>query len=127
MARTTIQDYGRRSEQFGMIPYFYAFPYKFWFQEHQIAPDDVATWCFENCIGYYKIVCYTHENSVRDPKDPRKWLHQVVYVDKVYLSDDHDAVTMRLTFSILDVKVRRPRAKPFNADMLQESHETQAH
>lgn len=103
-ARTTLIDKGRTGER--DIPYFYAFKYRFWMCQSHIQPDDVASWCESQCRGYYKIVGYTHRTSNRNPITG-KFDEKVVFVDKVYLSDDVDAVSMRLTFDVLEVKVHR--------------------
>lgn len=107
MATTTLKDYGRMSEEYGNIPYYYAFKYRFYFNQHQIEPDDVATWCKLNCEGYYKIVGYTHISSVRLPNS-NKFSTRIAYVDKVYLSEDVDAVCVRLSYDVSDIIVRRP-------------------
>ena len=62
---TTIKDFGRHSDKFGDIAHYYAFPIRFWFGNHQLAPDDVLSWLRDNAKGYYKVVCYTHKDSVR--------------------------------------------------------------
>ncbi len=106
---TTLKDFGRESERFGQIPYYYGFEFRFYFGEHQIQPEDVETWCRENCLGYYKTVSYTHKNSKRDRKG--NYTERYVYVDKIYLADDKDAMRIKLAFDVKDVKVMRPRMK----------------
>lgn len=107
---TTISDYGRTSEKYGEISFYYAFPYRFWFGQHQIAPEDVLTWCRENATGYYKVVAYAHESSVRDEVTGAV-VQKVVYVDKIYLEKGEDAMAIKLTFDVNDTKVQRPRLK----------------
>ena len=104
---TTLKDYGRNSEKFGQIPYYYGFHYRFWFGQSQVQPEDVETWCRENCLGYYKTVTYTHKKSVRNPDGSYK--NRVVYVDKIYLADERDALRIKLAYDVRDVKVMRPR------------------
>lgn len=70
-------------------------------------PDDMVTWCRENCEGYYKIVTYTHNTSKRITGS-KKFDSKVVFVDKVYLSRDSDAMMLRLSYSVSDVVIRRP-------------------
>lgn len=106
-ARTTLIDKGRNKAEGRDVPYYYAFPFRFWMTGGAVAPDDVASWCRDQCRGYYKITGYTHNTSVRDPRNPTKYLNRIVYVDKVYLSDEVDAVSLRLTFDVLEVKVHR--------------------
>lgn len=65
---TTLKDFGRHSERFGDIPFYYAFPIKFWFEQHMLIPEDVLTWCRENCTGCYKVVQYTHKDSRKTVK-----------------------------------------------------------
>jgi hypothetical protein len=106
---TTLGDYGRTSEKYGEIAFYYAFPIKLYFGNHQIKPDDVVTWCKENCQGYYKIVSYTHKSSKRNRRNPRKYDQQVVFVDKIYLSDNRDAVAIKLMWSVTKTYLQRPR------------------
>lgn len=102
---TTIRDFGRHSERYGDIAYYYAFPIRFWFGQHMVTPEDVHSWCVENCKGFYKVVCYTHEDSTRE-KDGRV-TNKVIYVDKIYLSSEEDAAMIKLTFDVRDQKVKR--------------------
>ncbi len=104
---TTIRDFGHSSERYGDIAFYYAFPVKFWFGQSQIAPHDVQTWCRENCTGFYKIVCYTHEDSVRNHDG--SYEDKQIFVDKIYLSDEGDAAMIKLVFDVRDQKVKRPR------------------
>lgn len=107
MGRTTLKDYGRHSEKHGDIPYYYGFPFRFYFAEHQVAPNDVESWCVENCIGYYKTVSYTHKDSVR-LKGGRGFDTHVVYIDKIYLQDERDAMRLKLKWDVRDEQVKRP-------------------
>lgn len=102
---TTLGDYGRESERFGDIPFYYGFPFRFWFGEHQIQPDDVETWCRENCIGYYKTVTYTHKTSVRLRNG--SYDTKIVFVDKIYLADEADALRIKLSFDVKETVVKR--------------------
>lgn len=111
---TTLGDYGRHSEKFGDISFYYAFAYRFYFGEHQIAPEDVHTWCKENCVGYYKITGYTHESSVRR-KRSKEFDSKVVYADKVYLADEKDALRLKLAYDVKETIVKRPRIKRFKS------------
>ncbi len=103
---TTIKDFGRHSERFGDIPPYYIFPIKFWFKSEMLVPDDVLTWCRNNCTGFYKVVAYTHEDSVKHGK---KFAEKIMYVDKIYLASEDDAALIKLTFKVLDQKISRPR------------------
>lgn len=105
---TTLSDYGRNSEKHGEIAYYYAFPIRFYFGQHQIAPDDVHSWARENCQGYYKISCYSHESSKRDIITGEV-TERVVFVDKIYLSDEADALAIKLIFDVRDQKIMRPK------------------
>lgn len=105
---TTIKDFGRSSERFGDIPPYYAFPIKFWFKAHMLIPDDVLTWCRENCEGFYKIVAYTHEDS-RKKRGSKEFEEKIMYVDKIYLANEADAARIKLTFKVLEQKISRPR------------------
>lgn len=107
---TTLSDNGRVGKHVN-IPFYYAFPVKQYFRSHQIMPDDVLTWCRENCRGFYKVVSYTHEHSKRDRTNPAKLTKKVVYVDRIYLSELKDAVMIRLIFDVVDTKVKRPKLK----------------
>jgi len=102
---STLSEFGRRSERYGDIAFFYAFPIKFWFGQSMIQPEDVLSWCKENCKGFFKVVCYTHEDSTRE-KDGRV-TNKVIYVDKIYLSSEEDAAMIKLTFDVRDQKVKR--------------------
>lgn len=106
---TTIKDFGRHSEKFGDISFYYAFPYKFWVKDNFVVPEDVLTWCREYCDGYYKVVQYTHEDSVRNGKD---FDMKIMYVDKVYFEKEEDAVRFKLTFEVKDQQIRRPKLQP---------------
>lgn len=108
---TTIKDFGRHSDKFGDIAHYYAFPIRFWFGNHQLAPDDVLSWLRDNAKGYYKVVCYTHKDSVRVKGRPSEFETKVIYVDKVYLADEMDAAKIKLAFDVRDVQVKRPRIK----------------
>lgn len=107
---STIQDFGRCSEQHGNIPFYYAFPIKFWFGQHMVSPDDVLTWCRNNCQGYYKVICYTHEDSVRTKYSRRsnEFDEKIIFVDKIYLSSEDDAAIIKLAFDVREQQVRRP-------------------
>lgn len=105
---TTIKDLGRHNERHGDIPFYYAFPIKFWFKSHMLIPDDVLTWCRENCTGFYKVSAYTHEDSRKKP-GTKKFEEKIMYVDKIYLSDEGDAALIKLKFKVLDQKIKRPR------------------
>lgn len=111
MGTTTIKDFGRHSERYGEISHFYVFPIRFWFGENQLQPEDVGTWLRENASGYYRVMSYTHKDSVRNKKDKKTFDLKVVYVDKVYLSSEEDAAKIRLAFDVRDTKVMRPRLK----------------
>jgi len=104
---TTLSDFGRESEKHGNIPFYYAFPVKFYFGNSQLEPDDVLTWCRENCSGYYKVVCYTHKSSKRNKNNPRKFDKKVLYVDKIYLSEMKDATYIKLAYSVTSTVIRR--------------------
>jgi hypothetical protein len=106
MGTTTLKDYGRHSAKHGDIPFYYGFPFRFWFGEHQLAPEDVETWCKENCVGYYKTVSYTHKSSVR-LRDGR-FDSKVVFIDKIYLQNEADAMRVKLQFDVKDEVVKRP-------------------
>jgi hypothetical protein len=108
---TTLRDYGRHSEKHGDIAYYYAFPIRFYFGQHMIAPDDVLSWCQENAQGYYKISCYTHENSKRVSPRSRDFAEKFVYVDKIYLSDERDAIAIKLMFDVREERIKRPKLK----------------
>lgn len=108
MGTTTLKDYGRNSERHGDIPFYYGFPFRFWFGQHQIAPEDVETWCRENCIGYYKTVGYTHNSSVRIKGRPNEFDTKVIYIDKIYLADEADALRVKMMFDVRDTQVKRP-------------------
>lgn len=105
---STLQDFGRQSERYGNISFFYAFPIKFWFGQSMLVPEDVLTWCRKNCKGYYKVYAYTHEDSVRHGKT---FEEKIMYVDKIYLSSEEDAALIKLTFDVREQKVLRPRLK----------------
>jgi hypothetical protein len=109
MMPTTLADYGRGSEKYGEIPFYYAFPIKLYFGSDQIMPDDVLTWCRENCKGFYKIVSYKHKNSIRNAKNPRKFDKEVIYVDKIYLSEASDATYIKVRWKVTQTKLMRPR------------------
>ncbi len=109
MGTTTLKDYGRHSEKHGDIPFYYGFPFRFWFNEHQLAPEDVETWCKENCSGYYKTVSYTHKDSVRLRNG--QFDSKVIYIDKIYLADEQDALRVKLQFEVKDTVIKRPRIK----------------
>lgn len=102
---TTLKDYGRHSDKFGDIPFYYGFQFRFWFGEHQIAPEDVETWCRENCVGYYKTVSYTHNTSIR----LRNGVYdkKVIFIDKIYLADEADAIRIKMKFDVRDTVVKR--------------------
>lgn len=108
---TTLQDYGRTSEKHGEIGFYYAFPIRFYFGQHQISPDDVNTWCTENAQGYYKVTTYTHKDSRRKSPRSREFDEKIVYVDKIYLSDERDAVAIKMMFDVQETKILRPRLK----------------
>jgi hypothetical protein len=105
---TTIKDFGRHSDRFGDIPFYYGFPIKFWFKSHMLIPDDVLTWCRRNCTGFYKVVAYTHEDSKKKP-GTKTFAEKIMYVDKIYLEKEEDAALIKLTFKVLDQKISRPR------------------
>lgn len=111
MGTTTLKDYGRSSQRHGDIPFYYGFPFRFWFAAHQLAPEDVETWCRENCVGYYKTVSYTHKDSVRLRNG--QFDSKVIYIDKIYLQDEADAKRVALMFDVKDTVVKRvERLKP---------------
>lgn len=103
---TTLKDFGRHSERFGDIPFYYAFPIKFWFEQHMLIPEDVLTWCRENCTGCYKVVQYTHKDSRKNGKD---YLEKIMYVDKIYLESMEDAALIKMFFEVKEQQVKRPR------------------
>lgn len=105
---TTLSDYGRHSDKYGEIGFYYVFPFRFWFGENQIMPNDVQTWCRDNCKGYYRVVAYTHKDSKRVRG---KVVDRVLYADKVYLSDENDAMRIRLQFDVKETVVKRPKLK----------------
>jgi len=110
---TTLQDYGRTSEKFGEIPYYCAYPIRLWIAEHQVKPEDVETWCRENCTGLYRVVTYTHKDSVRKKYSRTgEFDVKIVYVDKVYLASEDDATLIKLTYQVKDTKIMRPRLAP---------------
>ncbi len=104
---TTLADFGRNSPRFEQIPFYYAFPFRFYFGENQLLPEDVLTWCRANASGYYKIACYTHEKSKRD--ESGNYVEKYVYVDKIYLQSDDDATLIKMTFDVKETKVMRPK------------------
>jgi hypothetical protein len=107
---TTLGDFGRESERFGDIPFYYGFPFRFWFGAHQIQPEDVESWCREHALGYYKTVTYTHKSSKRNRKG--EYEDRVIYVDKIYLADERDALRIKLAFDVKETIVKdRPRIK----------------
>ena len=106
MGTSTLKDYGRESERHGEIPFYYGFPFRFWFNQHQLAPDDVETWCRENCLGYYKTVSYTHRDSVRSADGT--FDTKVIFVDKIYLANESDAMRLKLSFEVKDTVIKRP-------------------
>lgn len=108
---STLQDYGRESEKHGEIPFFYNFPFRFWFGQHQIAPEDVETWCRENAVGYYKVYTYTHKDSKRKSARSKEFEIKVVYVDKIYLADARDAEAIKKHFDVRAERVMHPRMK----------------
>ena len=112
---TTLSDIGRTSATHGDIPYYYAFPIKFFFGDNQLQPDDVLTWCRENCKGYYKVVCYTHMSSQRSMANPSKFDNKVIYVDKIYLSEPRDATYIKLAYKVTKTWIKRPRMPRLNA------------
>lgn len=105
---STIQDFGRSSARYGNIAFYYAFPIKFWFGQSMLMPEDVLTWCRANCKGYYKVTCYTHEDSVRKG---RAFLEKIMYVDKIYLSSEEDAAAIQKVFTVKTSQVKRPKLK----------------
>ena len=107
---STLQDFGRQSARYGDIAYFYAFPIKFWFGQSMLVPEDVLSWCRENCKGYYKVVCYTHEDSTRKGRS-KDFEEKIMYVDKIYLSSEDDAALIKLTFDVKEQQVKRPKLK----------------
>jgi hypothetical protein len=107
---STLSDFGRGSERYGDIAFYYAFPVKFWFGQSMLVPEDVLTWCRENCTGFYKVVCYTHEDSVRRSRS-KEFEEKIMYVDKIYLSSEEDAALIKLTFDVRDQQVKRPKLK----------------
>jgi hypothetical protein len=108
---TTLSDEGRLGKH-GQIPFYYAFPFRFYFAESQIAPDDVLSWCQEHCNGYYKVASYTHRSSVRSAANPSQYDNKVVYIDRIFLSSENDAIRIKLTFNVKTVKVMRPKIEP---------------
>lgn len=105
---TTIKDFGRSSERFGDIPFYYGFEHRFWIGQHDIMPNDVLSWCRENCKDYYKVTCYTHKDSKRLGKT-REFYEKVIFVDKVYLASAEDAEAMKAVFDIRSERIKRPR------------------
>lgn len=106
---TTIKDFGRSSERFGDIGFYYAFPIKFWFGQQMLMPDDVLSWCRENCTGFYKVVCYTHEDSKRVKYSRgNDFENKIMYVDKIYLQNEEDAAILKLSYEVRDQQVKRP-------------------
>lgn len=108
---STLQDYGRESEKHGEIPFFYGFPFRFWFGQHQIAPEDVNTWCTANAVGYYKVYTYVHKDSKRKHARSKEFENKVVYVDKIYLADPRDAEAIKAAFDVRNERVMHPRMK----------------
>lgn len=108
---STLQDFGRQSEKHGEIPFFYGFPFRFWFGQHQIAPEDVNSWCTLNAVGYYKVYTYVHKDSKRKSARSREFENKVVYVDKIYLQDPRDAAAIKEAFDVRSEKVMHPRLK----------------
>jgi hypothetical protein len=106
VSTTTLKDYGRHSERHGDIPFYYGFPFRLYFGEHQIAPEDVETWCRENCVGYYKTSSYTHKSSVRLRNGT--YDTKVVFIDKIYLQEEGDVARIRLMYDVRDEQVKRP-------------------
>lgn len=105
MSTTTLKDHGRSRED---IPFYYAFPFKFWFRESMIKPEDVQTWCQKNCAGWYKIVSYTHEDSVRKKYSrTNEFEEKIIFIDKIYLSDESDALAIQLAFDVSDKQIVR--------------------
>lgn len=111
MGTTTIKDFGRHSERFGDISHFYVFQYRFWFGQDQLQPEDVGTWLRENATGYYRVMSYTHKDSIRTKGHPKEFDKKVVYVDKVYLASAEDAAKIKLAFDVRETQVKRPRLK----------------
>ncbi len=105
---TTIKDFGRHSERFGDIGFYYAFPIKFWFGQSMLVPEDVLSWCRENCTGFYKVVSYTHERS---QKADGLFTEKYIFVDKIYLEKEEDAALIKLTYDVRDQQVKRPKLK----------------
>lgn len=105
---TTIKDFGHNSERFGNIGFYYAFPIKFWFGQSMLHPEDVLSWCRDNCSGYYKVTCYTHEDSV---KVGGVFTEKYVFIDKIYLSSEEDAALIKLMFDVREQQVKRPKLK----------------
>lgn len=108
---STLQDYGRESEKHGEIPFFYGFPFRFWFGQHQVAPEDVNTWCTENAQGYYKVYTYVHKDSKRVTPRSKTFAEKIVYVDKIYLADPRDAEAIKAAFDVRSERVMHPRMK----------------
>ncbi|MNK57784.1 hypothetical protein D3C87_768480 [compost metagenome] len=108
---STLQDFGRQSEKHGEIPFFYGFPFRFWFGQHQIAPEDVNSWCTLNAVGYYKVYTYVHKDSKRVSPRSKVFESKVVYVDKIYLQDPRDAAAIKEAFDVRSEKVMHPRMK----------------
>lgn len=102
MTATTLSDYGRYSEKYGEVPFYYTFKIKFYFQDPQVVPDDVQTWCQENCKGYYRVQSYTHKSSTSD--------HPVRYCEKVYLQEEQDAMIIKLMFNVSEQWIKLPKA-----------------
>jgi hypothetical protein len=111
MGNSTIKDFGRSSARFGNISHFYVFQIRFWFGENQLSPEDVGSWLRDNATGYYRVMSYTHKDSVRMKGHPKEFESKVVYVDKVYLASEEDAAKIRLAFDVRDTQVKRPRLK----------------
>jgi hypothetical protein len=55
-------------------------------------------------------VTYTHKSSVRNTEG--EYEERVVFVDKIYLADEDDAMMIKLSFNVKDTMVKdRPRIK----------------
>lgn len=114
MSTTTLKDHGRHSEKHGDIAYYYAFPYRLYFGQHMISPDDVETWCTEHAVGYYKTSTYVHKDSTRvfvNGVETKEYIEKKIFVDKIYLQDPKDVIAIKLMFDVTDEKVSRPRIK----------------
>lgn len=116
MSTTTLKDHGRESEKHGFIPYFNWATFKLHFNENQISPDDVESWCVENCQGLYRTQTYIHKDSKRvfvDGVETKQFEEKIIYIDKVYLNDPRDVVAIKLMWDIMELtQIDEPPSRP---------------